>query len=131
MLSGPHQRFAQGIASGLNATKAYQAAYPKVKVTTAGANGHELLKNTEIQAEITRLRAKVEAKFTMTQAQWLERLLSVADKAELAADFASTKGCLREIGLAMPGWYAAGKVSVSAEGDLMESLASALGSIRK
>jgi phage terminase small subunit len=56
MLSGPHQRFAEGIASGLNQTEAYRAAYPKATTATAGANGHELLKNTEITAEIARLR---------------------------------------------------------------------------
>lgn len=35
-----------------NATEAYSRAYPKAKRTTAGANGHELLKKTEIQNEI-------------------------------------------------------------------------------
>ena len=38
----------------LNATEAYSRAYPKAKRTSAGANGHELLKNTEIKAEIDR-----------------------------------------------------------------------------
>lgn len=35
-----------------NATEAYSRAYPKAKRTSAGANGHELLKKTEIQASI-------------------------------------------------------------------------------
>lgn len=38
----------------LNATEAYCRAYPKAKRTSAGANGHELLKITEIRAEIER-----------------------------------------------------------------------------
>lgn len=35
-----------------NATEAYSRAYPNAKRTTAGANGHELLKNTEIAKRI-------------------------------------------------------------------------------
>jgi len=35
-----------------NATEAYSRAYPKAKRTSAGANGHELLKNPEISNRI-------------------------------------------------------------------------------
>jgi len=42
-----------------NATEAYSRAYPKAKRTTAGANGHELLKKTEIQEAIQERLAEV------------------------------------------------------------------------
>lgn len=42
-----------------NATEAYSRAYPKAKRTTAGANGHELLKKTEIQEAIQARLAEV------------------------------------------------------------------------
>lgn len=42
-----------------NATEAYSRAYPKAKRTTAGTNGHELLKNTEIAARIQARLAEV------------------------------------------------------------------------
>lgn len=42
-----------------NATEAYSRAYPKAKRTSAGANGHELLKNTEIKAQIDARLAEV------------------------------------------------------------------------
>lgn len=115
MLSGPHQKFAEGIASGLNGTEAYQAAYPKVKRTTAGANSHELLKNAEIITEIERLREVVEGEFKMSRVEWLEGFMRIAKKAEQTGDLQAAKGCFREIGLAMPGWYAPDKVKI--EGD--------------
>lgn len=59
MLSGPHQKFAEGIATGLNNSQAYRAAYPKASAETARPNGAKLLTNTLIRSEIERLRAAV------------------------------------------------------------------------
>ncbi len=114
-LSGPHQRFAEGIAAGLNATAAYIAAYPRAKPEEAAKNTSRLTKNDEITAEIARLREKIAQKFALTQVQWLNRLLRVADKAEADADYAATRSCLREIGLAMPGWYSPSGVKVESD----------------
>lgn len=60
MLSGPHQKFAEGIAFGLNQTEAYLAAYPDVTRETAAANGSALLRNTKITDEVARLRKEAE-----------------------------------------------------------------------
>ena len=57
-----------------NATEAYSRAYPKAKRTTAGANGHELLKKTEIQEAI--------------QARLTEVHMSADEALKLTADIA-------------------------------------------
>ncbi len=53
-LSFRHLAFIDAYCKSFSATGAYLVAYPNAKRTTAGANGHELLKNTEIQNEIKR-----------------------------------------------------------------------------
>ncbi len=57
MLSGPRQRFAEGVASGLSAAQAYRAAYPTAKRSEAAKNTSRLTKNDEVKAEIVRIRA--------------------------------------------------------------------------
>jgi hypothetical protein len=60
VLSGPHQKFAEGIALGLNATEAYVAAYPNAKPSEAAKNTSRMTKNDEIREEVERLRRKAE-----------------------------------------------------------------------
>src|SRR5687767_9152805 len=60
MLSGPHQKFAEGIAKGLNGTEAYLEAYPRVKRNTAWSKGSILKGRPEIRAEIARIRKAAE-----------------------------------------------------------------------
>lgn len=57
MLSGPRQKFAEGVAAGLNGTEAYRAAYPKASARSARSNAPDLLAIAGIRAEIERLRA--------------------------------------------------------------------------
>ena len=59
-LSGPHQKFAEGIAKGLNATQAYQEAYPKASYDSARTRGADLFANVDIQAEVDRMRKRAE-----------------------------------------------------------------------
>ena len=118
ILSGPHKRFAEGIAGGMNGTAAYRAAYPEANYNSARTRGAALFANVDIVSEIERLRSAVEAEFKLTKVQWLEWLRSVASKAEADGDYAATKGCLREIGLAM-GWYAPSKLKVEAGMDIV------------
>lgn len=116
MLSGPQQQFANGIAAGLNQTEAYRAAYPDSSPASAMSNAPRLMGNDEIQDEVARLRKSVEKEFSMSRAEWLERFKSLADNSEMVGELAVTKACLREIGLAMPGWYA--PAGVKLEGDV-------------
>ena len=60
VLSGPHQKFAEGIATGLNATEAYRAAYPSASEASLRAAASKLLTNDNISAEIERIRRAAE-----------------------------------------------------------------------
>lgn len=60
MLSGPHQKFAEGIALGLSAAEAYKAAYPKASADNARKNAPRLTTNDDIVAEVTRIRRAAE-----------------------------------------------------------------------
>ena len=51
-LNSKQQMFVNEYLKCFNATEAYAITYPNVTRATAGANGHELLKNTEISAAI-------------------------------------------------------------------------------
>lgn len=56
-LTEEQQRFVDEYVRDPNATLAYRRAYPGVGYATAGANGHKLLKNPQIQGEIAAARA--------------------------------------------------------------------------
>lgn len=60
MLSGPHQKFAEGIAGGMTTTEAYSAAYPDSAPRSARANGARLMANDSIASEVSRLRKAAE-----------------------------------------------------------------------
>jgi phage terminase small subunit len=105
MLSGPQREFAKGIASGLNQTQAYLAAYPKSSEAAARRSASVHMTNPDILAEIVRLEEKAESRFLMTREQWLQEFKEIGEEARSAGDFSAAKGCLREIGLAMPKWY--------------------------
>lgn len=64
MLSGPHQKFAEGIVAGLNGTQAYQAAYPKASYDAARSTAPELLAKPGIIAEIDSQRELAKAQAT-------------------------------------------------------------------
>ena len=58
-----------------------------------------------VKARVSELQANVEKEFTLTRVDWLEPLRRVAEKAKDAEDFSASRGCLREISIAMLGWY--------------------------
>ena len=60
MLSGPKQKFCEGIVSALNATDAYRAAYPNSSAQAARRSASDLLTKPDIIAEIARLRKAAE-----------------------------------------------------------------------
>ncbi len=103
VLSNPkHERFAQERAKGATADAAYQKAGYKPDRGAAS----RMSAKVSIQARIEELAKRVEEKFTMTRVEWLESFRRGARAAEKAEDYAAMRGHLREIGLAMPGWYA-------------------------
>lgn len=105
MLSGPQRKFCERIVAGDSNTAAYLAAYPKSSKAAATSSASTLLTVPNILEEIDRLKKLAENAFTMTRLEWLNSFARLAKAAEDGGDFAAAKGCLREIGLAMPGWY--------------------------
>ena len=59
-LTGPRQKFAEGIAQGLSQAEAYRAAYPKCSRAAAASNSPRLMGNDGVQAEIKRIRRAAE-----------------------------------------------------------------------
>jgi hypothetical protein len=60
MLSGPQQKFCEGIVAGLNGTEAYLAAYPNARHRSAGRGATRLLAEESVRSEISRLRAEAQ-----------------------------------------------------------------------
>lgn len=60
MLSGPRKIFCDGVVTGLTATDAYLAAFPRSSHGAARRSSSALLKNPEVKAEIQRMRAEAE-----------------------------------------------------------------------
>lgn len=98
-----HEAFAQKIALGSSAAEAYRQGWD-CSDATAETNGPKLARDTQVKLRIGELRNKVavtaEKKFEMTKDKWLERLATIADKAEDAEDFSAATGALSQIGKA-------------------------------
>jgi len=103
-----HERFAVALAAG----KAQGAAYAEAGYKPDDGAASRLSGNVKIQERVAELLRG----FAMTKLEWLQSFARIAVKAEKKGDFQAAKGALREIGLAMPGWYApeelGGKVEV-------------------
>lgn len=123
-LSTKHEAFAVLCSGGTAAGAAYARIYLKASKATAETDGPALLRKPQVKARVAELQASVEREFTLTRVDWLESLLRVAKKAEDAGDFSASRGCLREIGQAMPDWYSPEKkeVKVSGHPDIEEAL---------
>ena len=98
---------------GISEAEAYSKAFGG-SLKSAYSNATVAMGKHGIRERVKELQAAGAAKFMMIRAEWLESFRRIAGKAESAGDFAAAKGCLREIGLALPGWYAPDKVEVDA-----------------
>ena len=57
MLNGPQYKFAAGVATGLCALEAYQAAYPNAGAESARRSASKLMTNHDVEREVEHLRA--------------------------------------------------------------------------
>jgi hypothetical protein len=79
-----HEKFAQGIASGLSQRKAYRAAFPnskKWKDETVDVKASELKKNDKVLVRLEELAQQTTSKAVMTITQrkeWLSELIESA-----------------------------------------------------
>lgn len=78
MLSGPHQKFCEGIVAGMKAFDAHAAAYPEAKGNAGRKYAYELLAKSEIEAEIARMRALAQEKAGESVMSVMEKRLFLA-----------------------------------------------------
>lgn len=102
-----YEAFAQDVALNMPAAQAYRkhvAEDPNGDSISIDPRASKLANDGKVKARIAELRAKVaeraEKKFDMTKESWLERLATIADKAEDAEDFSAATGALSQIGKA-------------------------------
>lgn len=76
-LTAEHEIFCQKYLEDSNATTSYLAAYPLVKKSTAGTEGHKLLKKPKILQRIEDLRAQRIQRVEVKQDDVLRALLRI------------------------------------------------------
>ena len=101
------EKFAQAVALNVPAAKAYRdhvASDPDGPPLSIDPAASKLANDNKVATRIEELRAKVaekaEKKFDMTKEKWLERLATIAGKAEEVEDFSAATGALTQIGKA-------------------------------
>lgn len=113
-----HERFAQAVALGMSAAKAYRqhVAGKNAADSTIETEGPALARLPQVSLRISELQekvaAKIEAGFNMTRDKWLEKLAVIANDAHQTGDFSAATGALTQIGKAAD-FYAPAKVEVS------------------
>jgi hypothetical protein len=90
---------------GIAEHAAYAKAFGTSKKSAQG-NASAAIEKYGIHARVAELQAQAAETFSLSRATWLESLARIAKKAEAEKDYTAARGCLREIGLAMPKWYA-------------------------
>jgi hypothetical protein len=128
-----HEAFAQAVALGMPASQAY------VEHVSGGKGSHETGKTEgkalakHVSDRIAELKAKVseaaDKKFGLTKEKWLDRLVTIADKAEEAEDFSAAQNALDKVGKASA-WYAPEEVKHSGSVEipgLSEAIAATFG----
>ena len=86
---------------GISEHAAYAAAFGVSKRSDEG-NASAQTEKHGIRARAAELQAQAAKTFSLSRAAWLESFARIAKKAEEAGDYTAARGCLREIGLAMP-----------------------------
>lgn len=102
-----HERFAQAVALGMPASKAYRqhvAEDPNGDPNAIDPAASRLSSDIKVSSRISELRekvaAKVESKFAMTKDKWLDELAAIASEARQTGDFSAASGALAHIGKA-------------------------------
>ena len=106
-----HEAFAQALALGMPASQAYVEHVSrggKCTERTAEVEGSKLAKSPDLSLRISELRTaigkQVEKKFALTRESWLDRLVTIAEKAEQSEDFSAAQNALDKVGKASA-WY--------------------------
>ena len=106
-----HEAFAQAVAMGMPASQAYVEHVSrdgKCSDATACVEGSKLNNSPNVSLRVAELRKLagevVDKKWKLNRQAWLERLETIASKAENAEDFSASTKALSEVGKAS-GWY--------------------------
>ena len=130
-----HEAFAQAVALGMPASQAYaqHVSGGKCSEGTAEVTGCRMSKDSKVALRIAELRKSVgeaaDKKFGLTKEKWLDRLVTIADKAEDAEDFSAAQNALDKVGKASA-WYAPEEVKHSGSVEipgLSEAIAATFG----
>ena len=90
MLTAKQEAFAQAVASGMNQSDAYRAAYkvrPATKLESVNQSAARVMANVNVASRVAELRAPVVAKVQMTLEGHLEDLMSLRDMAAKGGQF--------------------------------------------
>lgn len=111
MLKNPrHEKFAQGVASGLSVTEAYKSAGFSPK--GAGQSGEKLLKKTEISRRIEEIRAKLAKKLDYSREDFIRDLLERFTNLDPDSSVAAKYG---EMLAKAQGWNEPDKIDLSGD----------------
>ncbi len=102
---------------GISEHAAYAQAFGVSKRSAEG-NASAQMEKHGIRARVAELQAQSADIFSLSRADWLESFARLAKKAEEAGEYAAARSNLREIGLALPGWYAKDDSKESADTDM-------------
>ncbi len=97
---------------GMSEYAAYRKAYGATE-KSAKANASRAMEKDGIRARVAEIQENAAEKFGLSRVKWLEMFLENAKKGQKLDDLAASNGALREIGKAIPGWYASEKVDVT------------------
>jgi hypothetical protein len=122
-----HERFCQAVASGMTAVAAYMKAY-SCSIENAECNASRLRDSEGVAERIAEIMEAGAEFVSLNRGEWLESFVRIAGKAEKSKDFSAARASLRELGLAMPGWYAPEESKVNLTTDTHKS---AVARIRK
>lgn len=81
-LSVRHERFCEGVASGMNGAEAYVYAGYKVSPSVASVSAYHLLRNPKVEARIAELRIPESTALAMSKDRKREMLMEIAENGE-------------------------------------------------
>ena len=103
------------LTNGKNASQAYFSVY-KCKLSTARANGHKLLENTDIQALIKAEEERLREKYDLTKEKLLDELFYVIDTSKNEIEGVTDRNAIikaTDLMAKLTGLYAPEKIEVT------------------
>ena len=116
-----HEKFAQAVANGANASEAYRQVSAKRAWKRADAHAYEWMRNSGISERIAELKQRTEAKADITRAEIIKILAGYARSHPGDYPHDTRLRAIQQL-TKMTGWDAPDKVELSADNELTELL---------